>query len=231
MNQCSGILRGLLLALLMIVFFLFSGNAQTNERSAVLKNCNDLFGPPVDVGRNLFEINPHYILKVRFDSQGKLIALAFLPKYFLNEIHPEWKRPEGLVYLPKAEYEDLLRRLDKISPKGELIKTMPYYKSHGFTTDTLDQYEYAILFRNDLLFEGGRGASYGSLYFFHEVEGKVRRKLKYNWFIPRDAEDYYYQVSIGKLSYFVHKEDYLKLRVGRVAKFMAVGPTEGIYDY
>jgi hypothetical protein len=215
----------LLQAISMALCCFVIGNAQTDKKTLILKNCIDLFGSPVDANKSLFEINPLYALELRFDSQGRLNELAFFPKYYFKETYPEWKTPQTKIHLSKAEYESLLGRLDKVKPIGKLIKSMADVKVENFASNTLDQYERAFL---DRRIELGGGVRRGSLYFFHEVEGKVRKKRRFNYFIPRDREDYYYQVLAGKLNYFVRKEDYLKLRVGRAAKFSAVGPIEGI---
>ncbi|HEX8772968.1 MAG TPA: hypothetical protein VF735_05135 [Pyrinomonadaceae bacterium] len=229
-DERSTKLHLLLPSLLIIVFCFVTGNAQSDEKSSVLKNCIDLFGSPVDVEKNLFEINSLYLVEVRFDSQGSLMELAFFPKSDLGEKYPAWKQPQKFIYLSRAEYEDVLRLMDKIRPKGEPIKSLTNATVHSFTVDFLDQYEHAFLNHRDVLDSGNglpNGVRRGSLYFFRQVEGKVKKK-GLDRFLMGDREAYYYQVSIGKFDYFVRKEDYLKLRIKRMAKLSAAGPIEGL---
>jgi len=229
MNHFSLGLHISLVITLILIFCSVEVNAQADEKSLILKNCTELFGPPVDAEQSLFEINSLYALAVRFDSQGSLNELAFFPKYFFGETYPEWNRPQAPIHLSKVEYENLLKRLDSVKSKGNLIKTAANPTTSNFSVRFLDQYERAFLYRVEELGDSldVHNVRFASLYFSHEIEGKVRKKQKYQYsWLRKD----YYQVSVGKLNYFVGREVYLKLRPGRVAKFPAVGPIKGICD-
>jgi hypothetical protein len=225
-NRTSHALRLLFQSLLIMAVSADVRHAQSVEKSVVLKRCRALFGPALDPMQSLFEIDSLHVLEVKFDSQGSLIQLAFSPKHFLQERYPEWKRPERSVYLSKWEYKNLLNRLDGIWSKGRLIKSVAAVSTHNFAARFLDQYENAFLYRVENLDEK-EDVRYFSLYFSHSIEGKVKKKQRYSYsFWKKD----YYQVSVGKLNYFVNKDDYLKLRIGQVATFLAVGPISNICD-
>jgi hypothetical protein len=95
---------------------------KVSEKESILQICNQLFGAPLDTKQNLFEINPFYVLQVKFDNRGGLRQLAVEPKYFFEESHPEWEEPDNFTNLTKAEYENLLARLDSVKSKGALMK-------------------------------------------------------------------------------------------------------------
>ena len=101
-----------------------SGSARTkpSEKTEVLEMCERFYGATVDEIQNLFIVNQFYVLRLKFDRRGRLKELAVEPKYFFEVTHPDWAEPNNFAFLTKAEYEDLLTRLDTIKPKGVLVK-------------------------------------------------------------------------------------------------------------
>ena len=95
---------------------------EASEKESVLRACRHLFGEPIDTKQNLFQVNRFYVLRAKFDNRGRLELLAVEPKYYFEESHPEWREPGNFANLTKAEYENLLARLDSVRPKGRLIK-------------------------------------------------------------------------------------------------------------
>ncbi len=96
--------------------------ARSAEKETTLRICRQLFSAAIDEKQNLFEVNPFYVLQVKFDTRGRLEELAVEPKYFFGESHPEWEEPVNFAYLSKGEYEVLLALLDSVKPKGVLVK-------------------------------------------------------------------------------------------------------------
>lgn len=51
-----------------------------------------------------------------------LTQLAVEPKYFYDIDHPEWAEADNFPYLSKTEYDRLIAEIDRINPKGFLVK-------------------------------------------------------------------------------------------------------------
>jgi hypothetical protein len=123
-----------------------STSAKPSEQAEILRTCTQMFGAPVDVKQNLFEIDQFHVLRVKFNNRGRLEQLAIEPKYYFEETHPEWKEPDNFTNLTKSEYENLLARLDNVKPKGALIKPRPGGAAvTNMTAWYKEVYEYAVL--------------------------------------------------------------------------------------
>ena len=110
-----------------------------------------MFGAPVDQKLNLFEVNRFYVLRVQFDKREQLNELAVEPKYFFEQSHPEWEEPRDFAFLSKAEYESLLLRLDKIRPRGQLVKASLVGFVTNMTLPHKDVYQNAVLQWGELI--------------------------------------------------------------------------------
>ena len=96
--------------------------ASVPEKEVVLKSCVQLFGAPVDEHLNLFEANQAFVLQAKFSKRGKLEEFVVKPKYFFNETHPEWTEPYSFPTLSQSEFQDLVMKLDRVKPKGNMVK-------------------------------------------------------------------------------------------------------------
>jgi len=120
--------------------------ANASERATVLNSCSEQFGAAVDLKLNLFEVSRFYVLRVQFDRRGRLSELAVEPKYFFENDHPDWQAPSDFAFLSKADYESLLVRLDKIRPRGHLVK-----ESSGISVVTNLTAHRKVVYRNAVL--------------------------------------------------------------------------------
>jgi hypothetical protein len=120
--------------------------ADVSEKEAVLKACANQFGESIDVRQNLFSVNRFYVLRASFNGRGKLAELAIEPRYFFEQSHPEWSEPADFTCLAKSEYDHLLVLLDRIRPKGRLVKgreSISYVTN--MTARHTERYEHATL--------------------------------------------------------------------------------------
>jgi hypothetical protein len=214
-------------AFIALTFCVSSSHAKNSDKESVLRTCSELFGAPVDQKQNLFGINQLFVLQPKFNSQAELVELSVLPKYHFQESHPEWTEPDHMPYLSPTNYEYLLSRLDTIKSKGSLIKSIASGAVINSTHYFLDQYEQAFLRRGEWAHLGVR---FFSLLYFHEIEGKIMKKRKYEPSLSYHTygNGGYYQVTVEESNYFVREADYVKLKVGRAEKFLAIGPLDGL---
>lgn len=96
-----------------------------NERTEILRLCEQYFGPAVDAKLNLYAANSFYVLEVVFDAKNRLEKLSIVPRYYFEKAHPEWKESKPFEYLSWIEYQNLLARADLIKPRGQLITPPP----------------------------------------------------------------------------------------------------------
>ena len=143
---------------LLLVLCASAARASALGREEALRRCREQFGPAVDAELNLFEVNRWYVLEVRFDRRGRLSALEVGPKYFYEESHPEWEEPDApnlegywARYLTRYDYEKLLQRLDRIAPKGRLLKRGRMAVVTNMTAPYKDFYERAELTRGEVV--------------------------------------------------------------------------------
>lgn len=119
------------------------------DRETVLKACAADFGPEIDRKNNLFQVSHDYLLEAKFDNSGHLTQLGVLPKHWFADEHPEWNKTYDAGYLSVPEYKTLLRRLERIQPKGQLMQRAKF----PVVTETIaarrDMYSSAVLVTSD----------------------------------------------------------------------------------
>lgn len=120
------------------------------DRETVLKSCAAEFGPAIDGKNNLFEVSRYYVLEAKFDNSGHLTQLGVLPKHWFADNHPEWDQTSDVGRLSLAEYQALLRRLERIRPKGHLMQRAKFSLVMGTITTRRDTYESAVLATSDV---------------------------------------------------------------------------------
>lgn len=212
----------------LIFFCLLAVSASATEKDSILKACAHQFGPPVDAAENLFEVNYRYALQLKFDRQGELTRMSVCPKYYLDEIHPAWAEPREPHFLSKTEYENLLTRLDEIKSKGQLLEAQTSDIMTNSTLFSLNQYQNAFLERGE---RDDDIIRFFNLYFYHQVEGKVKQKRKFKYSDASDASARdYYAVLLDKCSYLVTEDIFYNLKVGKNAKISGAGPYSVTFD-
>jgi hypothetical protein len=135
-----------------------TSNVRAAHRDTVLKACAAQFGNPVDPVRHLFEVNRFYVLEVKLDKRGRLAQMGVLPKHWFGDSHPEWNETSDVGELTESEYTSLLTRLEKIRPKGQLVKRAKWPVVSATTTRRRDTYKSAILVTDDVI-DATRGAN------------------------------------------------------------------------
>ena len=68
------------------------------------------------------------------------------PRYLFEQSHPEWSEPADFTCLTKSEYDRILVLLDRIRPKGRLVKgreSISYVTN--MTARHTERYEHATL--------------------------------------------------------------------------------------
>jgi hypothetical protein len=144
--------------LFMLLALCDAAGASAAGRDVALRRCREQFGPAVDAERNLFEVNRWYVLEVKFDARSRLSELNVLPRRYFAEAHPEWEEPDApnlegywARHLTRYDYEKLLQRLDRVEPKGGLLKRGVSGVVTNMTSPVNDLYERAELKRGEVL--------------------------------------------------------------------------------
>lgn len=120
------------------------------DRATVLEACEAVFGAPVDPINGFFEVDRYFVLEAKFDDSGHLLQLGVFPKHYFGDAHPEWDETEDVGELTETQYEDLLVRLDRILPRGPLVKReQPVV--HGMTLRRRDVYRSAVVVTGDVV--------------------------------------------------------------------------------
>ena len=121
------------------------------DRETVLKACAAEFGPAIDGQNNLFEVSQYYLLEAKFDNSGRLTQLGLLPKHWFADQHPEWNKTYDAGELTLAEYKALVRRLERIQPKGPLMRRAKWPVVTGTIATRRDTYSDAVLATSDVV--------------------------------------------------------------------------------
>ena len=124
------------------------------DRETVLKACAAEFGPAIDGKNNLFEVSRYYLLEAKFDNNRDLTQLGVLPKHWFADEHPEWNQTYDAGVLTVAEYKPLLRRLERIRPKGQLTQRAKFPIGNATVATRRDTYSSAVLATSDVVPSG-----------------------------------------------------------------------------
>lgn len=116
----------------------------------ILQACAAEFGAAIDEKSNLFEVSLYYLLEVKFDDSGRLTQLGVLPKHWFADKHPEWDQTDDVGELTVVEYAALLGRLERIRPKGRLIRRAKQPVVKATTATRRDRYTRAVLQTDDV---------------------------------------------------------------------------------
>lgn len=120
------------------------------DRETVLKACAAEFGSAIDGKNNLFEVSRYYLLEAKFDNGGRLTQLGVLPKHWFADGHPEWAQARDVGELRLDEYKALVRRLERIRPKGRLQQRARWPIVTGTVATRRDTYSSAVLATSDV---------------------------------------------------------------------------------
>lgn len=202
-----------------------AAQARASEKESVLRACEREFGAALDERENLFEVNASFVLQAKFDARGALDLMSVTPKYFFEETHPEWTQPHHWPLLDRSEFAAVLARIDSVRQRGRwLWSSGDTFAVTNSTHYFLDEYEHAFVERGDYV---DLGVRFVYVYFAHEIAGVVERKYRCGGSFNGHPADVLLHVTVGECGYFVGRRTFARLRVGRRARFRAVGPMGG----
>lgn len=116
------------------------------DASRLLARAEKLFGPPLDARLHLYTVNRHHVLCVDLDESGSLRELRIEDSWNYFETHPEWANTEGYQPLTQCDFRSLLERLDRIQPKGRIVRPASLPLAVEFRTEYMQEtYERARL--------------------------------------------------------------------------------------
>jgi hypothetical protein len=96
--------------------------AKPSERLRVLALCDQLYGPVIDQRLKLYAVNQFFVLNLIFDRRDHLVGLHVEPKWYYDWYNFHWEARDDFRNLSKSEFESLLADIDRLKPKGTLIK-------------------------------------------------------------------------------------------------------------
>jgi hypothetical protein len=168
----------LILLLGLIVVFACRVDAKKTEPLCP-SHFDNVFGRELSLGgSNLFVINERYLLERRFDPQCQLLEVHVAKRQVWSD--PDHDAAADLNGLQMSEYEDVLSKIGEEHPLGKLIESDKIGFSHRLGTVSWGQYEHALVNRISFLVDGSSGVERlidsFTIYFAHEVKGKLKEK-------------------------------------------------------
>jgi len=216
---------------LLIITGLFQGGYPGSDCSAVpqdtLKAAERLFGSSVQGHPCLFEINGEYALQIGVTKLGDVAKVEALPKYFFQDLMPEWKEPDHVVGLSSKDYLDLLSKVSQLKPVGAVISEGKVGAVTNSKLWLLDEYQNAFIQRRinrtaqDTPSTPDTMHSF-SVYYVRGVEGLVDEKQTTDEF----GSGQRFKIKIGGCSYLTSKSEFTKAKKGERALINAAGPLD-----
>jgi hypothetical protein len=96
--------------------------AKPSEQTHVLALCDQLYGTMIDRRMGLYAVNEFFVLKPVFDRRGNLVVLYVEPKWYYDWYNVAWEARDDFRNLSKSDFERLLADIDRVKPKGTLMK-------------------------------------------------------------------------------------------------------------
>lgn len=223
-----------LIFFLTVVFFSFANLKAQSGKQNVLQECQTLFGKPMDEKLMLFRVNDLFVLQPAFNDENPY-QLRVVAKHIFEDEHPEWAEPDELPQIPQNQFRELINKLERIKPKGKLLKKT---YSPAVTNSTLWRYE---LYENALItygiFEDWResnredlGIRWIRINFDQPIRGKV---IKKEWSKFYDA----YTIVVENRDeseynrYIVDKKAFGTLRKNAVGAFHGIFADKAMTDF
>jgi hypothetical protein len=196
-----------------------------------LKLARNLFGPEIRDEPHLFELNKDYVLKIQFDKVSEISGISIIPKYYLQEIEPEWNEPDYIVEMNDDEYREILSKAEKLKSLGSLVRSGSVGIVTGSRLGLLDEYQSAFVRRfviptsQDL--DGKIDQFHAAyIYFLRRIKGIAKEKR----FINQVGMDKQWKLKINDCWYLVTEQEFDKTRLGKRDAFYAAGPLESDSD-
>ncbi len=195
-----------------------------SEADTQSRELRDQF-PPLDPSRGLYSVNEdeRYALQAFYYPQDLLGKIRVVPKYFFDELHPEWKHPEHITAMSPENYKAVLTRIDGVKALGQLIKRGELGVTDNGRTYFTDEYEKAFveraMFRNSP--DEPYGISWFTVMYLRPVSGNVESKNS-----GLENVDAKYMVKIGGKWFRTKQKVFANLKVGKRASIEAAGPVE-----
>jgi hypothetical protein len=95
-----------------------------------------LFGAQIQTPQ-FFDVDRFRVLRLVFDSNGRLTEVAVEPKFYFTDLRPDWEAPPDFDDMTAGQFKDVLDRFDRLWPKGALKKPK---EGLSFVTNSLAQF-------------------------------------------------------------------------------------------
>jgi len=178
----------------------------------------------LDARNNLYGIDSDFVVQPGFDSLGRLLALRVVPKYFFEDIHPEWMEPDIPPALKSVDYRNALARLGRVAPIGDLNIQGGTGVTTNLRTRFWDQYGAGMIERvvspSDSTDWDELIASFTILYF-REVSGRVEAK--------EGSTPGNYVLKIDGTNYWTSKDEFDAVAVGQTVTIQGASSAKGLW--
>lgn len=208
--------RKIVLVLLTVLGCGAVGLAQVSPQTGATDLGNEF--AVVDEKLLLFAVNTNYVLQAAKSSSGKIIAVRIVPKHFLEKSHPEWVEPEHAVRLSAKQYQEIVLRLQKVTPLGLLVRLGSMGLTLSLRTEFWDEWEGGMVLRKvfsvqDELNTSERLIASFEVLFFIEVTGVVNSKDEASHLVVIDGNEL-----------FVATAEFERAKVGSKVTVRATSP-------
>jgi hypothetical protein len=210
-----------------IVAVLFSllpawGSAGARPKTACLDGAQAIFGEPAHLKPRLYEVDKDYALRFTVDKYCEIRRADVLPKYDWEEVVPSWKEPDYSVGLSEQKYAEILAKIGRLKPIGNLVSEGVGYAVMNSKVSPVDEYEQAFVKRVVYCCaEDGPASIFSfSVIFTRKVEGKVEDVKQFT--LPNGGKRI--EVNISDDWYLISPEEFKKVKVGRTTVLNVAGP-------
>jgi hypothetical protein len=189
--------------------------------------------PFADSNKELLDFNKDFVLRPHYDEYGSVLIIEAVPKFYLNDAHPDWVEPDALPFLDRPNYTHLLALIDQVRPLGRRHNEDPssmYVTNSQFPAT--DEYDNAVVKRSMYAYAIGdadhpaffQAASF-SILFFHPVSGTLDSLQKSK---KRAGPSSVCSVSIDGKRYLTTNKNCNSLKAGRPVSIHAAGPLDDL---
>ena len=184
--------------------------------------------PSADPSKHIYAVSSDHVLLSLFDKEGALTEISVVPRYYLNDTHPDWTEPDVLPSLSESAYRHLLSLIGQVKSLGQVNR-----KNSGSAYVTNDQYPILDEYDDCVVQRFMRSGSHVvgpnnfqvasfHVFFFHLVTGRLSS-------IPKaqkvDGSEKVCSVGIEGNGYWLARKDCERLEIGHPISVMAAGPT------
>lgn len=165
---------------------------------------------------HLFEINRDYVIQPIGGPSEDVRAFRVRPKYFFEDVHPEWREPGMPVTMTMDAFQHLIARIQSVESLGRMVQAGTLGVTMNLRTSFWDEYQSAVVERSMF---GARRVAWFTVWYLRKIQGTV------DW---KDSTLARSRVRVGGKLYWVSEEVFDGLRIGTQPSLIAAGPIEDI---